>query len=158
MEKILKILEDNARLSLEEIAVMAGVTSQEVGAAIDSYAKKGIIKGYGTIIDWDKVEVKRVKALIDLKVRPKKGDGFDEVATRLAQLSEVDSVMLMSGGYDISMVMKGTSFQDIAMFVAMRLSVMDDILETATHFVLKTYKSHGQMFAADNTDERGLSS
>ena len=155
MERILKILEDNARLPLEDIAAMADKTPQEVAAAIDEYAKAGVIKGYKTLIDWDKTDETRVKAIIELKVSPKKDRGFDEIASTIALFPEVDSVMLMSGGYDLGLIMTGTSFQEIALFVALRLSPLDDVLSTATHFVLRTYKRDGVVYAEENKDERG---
>ena len=156
MERILKILEDNARLPLEDIAAMADQTPQEVAAAIDEYAKAGVIKGYKTLIDWDKTDETRVRAIIELKVSPKKDRGFDEIASTIALFPEVDSVMLMSGGYDLSLVMSGKSFQDIALFVAKRLSPLDDVLSTATHFVLRTYKKDGVLYGLEPTDEREL--
>ena len=156
MERILKILEDNARLPLEDIAAMADKTPQEVAAAIDEYAKAGVIKGYKTLIDWDKTDETRVRAIIELKVSPKKDRGFDEIASTIALFPEVDSVMLMSGGYDLSLMMSGKSFQDIALFVAKRLSPLDDVLSTATHFVLRTYKKDGVLYGLEPTDEREL--
>lgn len=155
MERILKILEDNARLPLEDIAAMADKTPQEVAAAIDEYAKAGVIKGYKTLIDWDKTDETRVRAIIELKVSPKKDRGFDEIASTIALFPEVDSVMLMSGGYDLGLIMTGSSFQEIALFVALRLSPLDDVLSTATHFVLRTYKRDGVIYANESKDERG---
>ncbi len=155
MDRILKILEDNARLPLEDIAAMVDKTPEEVAAAIDEYAKSGIIKGYKTLVDWDKTDSVRVRALIELKVSPKKDHGFDEIASTIALFPEVDSVMLMSGGYDLGLILTGKSFQEIALFVALRLSPLDDVLSTATHFVLRTYKRDGVMYTDENRDERG---
>lgn len=155
MDRILKILEDNARLPLEDIAAMVDKTPQEVAAAIDEYARAGVIKGYKTLVDWDKTDSVRVRALIDLKVSPKKDHGFDEIAATIARFPEVDSVMLMSGGYDLGLTMVGESFQQIALFVALRLSPLDDVLSTATHFVLRTYKRDGIVYTDENKDERG---
>ena len=157
MDRILKILEDNARLSLEDMAAMVDSTPQAVAAAIDEYAKAGVIKGYKTLVDWDKTDFVRVRALIELKVSPKKDHGFDEIASTIARFPEVDSVMLMSGGYDLGLVMTGKSFQEIALFVALRLSPLDDVLSTATHFVLRTYKKDGVVYVDENNkDERGF--
>ena len=155
MDRILKILEDNARLPLEDIAAMVDKTPVEVAAAIDEYAKSGIIKGYKTLVDWDKTDSVRVRALIELKVSPKKDHGFDEIASTIALFPEVDSVMLMSGGYDLGLILTGKSFQEIALFVALRLSPLDDVLSTATHFVLRTSKRDGVMYTDENRDERG---
>ena len=108
------------------------------------------------LIDWDKAGADRVQAIIELRVSPKRDCGFDEVAANIARFDEVDSVMLMSGGYDLSLVMSGKSFQDIALFVAKRLSPLDDVLSTATHFVLRTYKKDGVLYGLEPTDEREL--
>ena len=146
MEKILKILEENARISLEDIATMVESTPEEVAKQIDAYQQAHVINGYKALIDWDKAGADRVQAIIELRVSPKRDCGFDEV----------DSVMLMSGGYDLSLVMSGKSFQDIALFVAKRLSPLDDVLSTATHFVLRTYKKDGVLYGLEPTDEREL--
>ena len=156
MEKILKILENNARISVEEIAAMTGFSMEEIARRIDEYRKANIITGYKTLVNWEKTKVEHVQALIELKVSPKRDCGFDEIAARIACFDEVDSVMLMSGGYDLSLMMTGKSFQDIALFVARRLSPLDDVLSTATHFVLRTYKKDGVLFNVEHTDEREL--
>ena len=136
MEQILKVLETNARTSLEELAAMTGKTVQEVEAYMDECEEKHIINGYRTLVDWERAGVADVQALIDLRVTPRRDFGFDEIAARLADFSEVDSVLLMSGGYDLSLTMRGKSFQEIALFVAQRLSPLEGVLSTATHFVL----------------------
>ena len=154
MERMLKLLEQNARLSVEELAAMLGVTAEEVALQMDKYRRDGVIRGFNTLIDWDKTDVGRVQAVIELRVRPKKDRGFDDVAAAVAAFEEVESLLLMSGGYDLQVVMRGKSFQDIALFVAKRLSPLDDVLGTATHFVLRTYKKDGQLFQDDEPDER----
>ena len=146
MEKILKILEENARISLEDIATMVESTPEEVAKQIDAYQQAHVINGYRALIDWDKAGADRVQAIIELRVSPKRDCGFDEVAANIARFDEVDSVMLMSG----------KSFQDIALFVAKRLSPLDDVLSTATHFVLRTYKKDGVLYGLEPTDEREL--
>ena len=156
MEKILKILEENARISLEDIATMVESTPEEVAKQIDAYQQAHVINGYKALIDWDKAGADRVQAIIELRVSPKRDCGFDEIASVIASFDEVDSVMLMSGGYDLSLVMSGKSFQDIALFVAKRLSPLDDVLSTATHFVLRTYKKDGVLYGLEPTDEREL--
>ena len=156
MEQLLKIVEENARISLEDLAVMVGDTPAGVAARLDEYKAAGIIHGYHTLIDWEKAGVPRVQAIIELRVTPKRDCGFDEIAATVASFEEVDSVMLMSGGYDLSLVMSGKSFQDIALFVAKRLSPLDDVLSTATHFVLRTYKKDGVLYGLEPTDEREL--
>ena len=154
MERLLKLLEENARLSVEELAAMLSISPEEVAAQMDDYAKKGVIRGYRAMVDWEKVSTDKVQAVIELRVRPKKSHGFDESAMAISQFDEVQSVLLMSGGYDLQLVIAGHSFQEIALFVAKRLSPMDDVLSTATHFVLRTYKKDGVMYAEEEPDER----
>ena len=156
MEKLLKLLEDNARLPLEDIAVMLGKSPAEVSAMMDLAKAQGLIKGYKTLIDWEKAGVDRVEAVIELHVSPKKSRGFDEIATIIAEFEEVESVLLMSGGYDLQLTIKGKTFQDVALFVAKRLSPLDAVLSTATHFVLRTYKREGKFYLAEEIDEREL--
>ena len=150
MEQLLKILEDNARMSVEDIAAMLNKSPAEVAAMIDLARAQGIIKGYKTLVDWEKAGVNRVEAVIELNVSPKKSRGFDEIAA----FDEVESVLLMSGGYDLQLVIKGQTFQEIALFVAKRLSPLDDVLSTATHFVLRTYKKEGRLYQDEEIDER----
>ena len=121
---------------------------------IDLARAQGIIKGYKTLVDWEKAGVNRVEAVIALNVSPKKSRGFDEIAATIAAFDEVESVLLMSGGYDLQLILTGHSFQEIALFVAKRLAPMDDVLSTATHFVLRTYKKDGVLYADEETDER----
>ena len=142
-EQILKLLEKNARLSNKEIAVMLGITEETVGAAIAELEKSGILKGYSAVIDWDKFGSDHVTALIELKVTPKRDYGFDEIAQRIMEFKEVESVYLMSGGYDLLVEIRGASFQEIALFVSKRLSTLDSVLSTATHFLLTRYKENG---------------
>ena len=146
MEQLLKILEDNARLPIEDIATMLNKSPAEVAAMIDLARAQGIIKGYKTLVDWEKAGVNRVEAVIELNVSPKKSRGFDEIAATIAAFDEVESVLLMSGGYDLQ--------QEIALFVAKRLSPLDDVLSTATHFVLRTYKKEGRLYQDEEIDER----
>lgn len=158
MERLLKLLEQDARLSVEELAAMLGMSTAAVAQTMDECAQKGIIRGYKTLIDWEKAGANLVQAVIELRVRPKKHHGFDEIATAVAQFSEVQSVLLMSGAYDLQLVISGRSFQEIAIFVAKRLSPLDDVLSTATHFVLRTYKKEGVLYTEEETDEREWSS
>ena len=125
---------------------------------IDDCTAKGIIKGYRAIIDWEKTDRAMVKAMIELKVTPKKGRGFDEIAMAIASMDEVEGVTLMSGGYDLLVEIKAKSFQEIAMFVFKRLSPMDDVNETATHFVLRPYKQAGIIYHDEEEDGRSFTS
>ena len=154
MEKLLKILEQNARISLEELAAMTQKTTQEVADILDACKTQHIIYGYRALIDWEKTGNADVQAVIELRVAPRRDCGFDQIAGLIADFDEVDSVLLMSGGYDLSLLIRGKSFQEIALFVAKRLSTLDGVLSTATHFVLRTYKKDGVLYAADSQDER----
>ena len=154
MEKLLKILSENARVSLEDLAAMLGVAPAEAARMMDECEKNGLIHGYQALVDWEKADVSHVQALIELRVTPKPDCGFDEVAGAVAQFEEVDSVMLMSGGYDLMLMMSGRSFQEIALFVAKRLSTLDGVLSTTTHFILHTYKKDGVLYDGEAADER----
>lgn len=154
MEQLLKILENNARLPVEDIAAMLGKSPAEVSAMMDLARAQGLIKGYKTLVDWEKAGIDRVEAVIELHVSPKKSRGFDEIANTIASFDEVESVLLMSGGYDLQLVIRGKTFQEVALFVAKRLSPLDDVLSTATHFVLRIYKREGKLYQLEEIDER----
>ncbi len=154
MERLLQLLKENARASSEQLAVMLNTTKEEVEKSIADYEKKGVIKGYQALINWEKADENRASALIELKVSPKRDRGFDEIANRIMAFSEVESVSLMSGGFDLAVIVSGKSMQDIAMFVARRLSPLDGVLATATHFFLTRYKDGGVSFVDEETDER----
>ena len=154
MEQLLRILEKNARLPIEDIAAMLDITPAEVAGQMDEAAAKGYIRGYEAMIDWEQAGINVVEAVIELHVSPRKSRGFDEIANVIAGFEEVDTVLLMSGGYDLQVIIKGRSFQEIALFVAKRLSPLDDVLSTATSFVLRTYKRGGRLYQAEEIDER----
>ncbi len=158
MDGLLKLLSQNARFSTKQLATMLGKDEAEVRAAIEQLEKDGTIKGYKAVIDWENVDRDYVVALIDIKVIPKKDKGFEEIAEQVAQFKEVESVMLMSGGYDLSVMVSGKTLQDVAMFVSHKLSPLDDVQSTTTHFVLKRYKENGIPFSAERKDERGYAS
>ena len=158
MEQLLRLIETNPTLTPKQLAVMLGREEQQVKDMIDDCTSKGIIKGYRAIIDWEKTDRAMVKALIELKVTPKKGRGFDEIAMAIASMDEVEGVTLMSGGYDLLVEIKAKSFQEIAMFVFKRLSPMDDVNETATHFVLRPYKQAGIIYHDEEEDGRSFTS
>ena len=155
MDRLLYLLEQNPRLSNAELAVMLGVTEQEVAEQIKLYEDTGIIKGYRAIIDKEKAQAQTVTALIEIKVQPRFGHGFENVAERIAKLDEVESVYLMSGGYDLCCMVTNKSFQEVAMFVAKRLSPLEDVMSTTTHFILKKYKEQGVLFTQKPKDDRG---
>lgn len=154
MEELLRILEKNGRLPLEDLAAMLALSTEECAKLMDEAQAKGYIRGFETLVDWEQAGVNRVEAFIELHVSPKKSCGFDEIAANIAGFTEVDSVFLMSGGYDLLVLIKGRSFQDIAMFVAKRLSPLDDVLSTATSFKLRTYKRGGRLYQAEEIDDR----
>ena len=154
MQELLQILEKNARLSLEDIAAMMDVSAAQAAAMLDEANEKGYIHGYQALVDWEKAGVNQVEAMIELHVSPRKDRGFEEIAAAIAAFEEVDAVMLMSGGYDLLVSIKGKSFQEIALFVAKRLSPLDDVLSTATSFVLRTYTRGGVLFQDEEIDER----
>lgn len=153
--KLLRLLEENSRLSMEQLATLTGMSAQEVAQKIDQYEREGVIRSYGAIIDWEKTDRSYVSALIELKVSPKRDYGFEEIAKTLMEFPEVETVYLMSGGYDLALTVSGESFRDIAMFVAHRLSPLDSVLSTATHFVLRRYKERGVIICSEeDNDER----
>lgn len=155
MDRLLYLLEINPRLTNAELAVMLGVSENEVKEQIRIYEESGVIKGYRAIIDKDKVNAKSCTALIEIKVQPKFGHGFDEVAQRIANLEEVESIYLMSGGYDLCCIVQNKSFEEVAMFVVKRLSPLEDVVSTTTNFILKKYKEQGISFAEPTKDDRG---
>lgn len=155
MDRLLYLLETNPRLTNAELAVMLGVSEEEVKKQIRLYEESGVIKGYRAIIDKDKVNAKSCTALIEIKVQPKFGHGFDEVAQRIANLEEVESIYLMSGGYDLCCIVQNKSFEEVAMFVVKRLSPLEDVVSTTTNFILKKYKEQGINFAEPTKDDRG---
>lgn len=155
MDRLLYLLENNPRLTNKELAVMLGISEEEVEEKISLYEQTGVIKGYKALIDKDKAHAQTVTALIEIKVQPKFGHGFDDIAQRISQLDEVESIYLMSGGYDLCCMVTDKSFQEVAMFVAKRLSPLEDVVSTATHFILKKYKEQGIFFSTAPKDDRG---
>ncbi|MDP4090430.1 MAG: Lrp/AsnC family transcriptional regulator [Bacillota bacterium] len=154
MEEILEILEKNSKLSEEEIAVMAGKTVGEVKAAIKEYEDSNVIVGYTTLINWENTSRETVTALIEVKVTPQRGEGFDKVAERIYRFPEVKACYLMSGGFDLTVIVEGKTMKEVALFVAEKLAVQESVLSCATHFVLKKYKDKGTIFEEKPTDDR----
>ncbi|MEF2919088.1 MAG: Lrp/AsnC family transcriptional regulator [Acutalibacteraceae bacterium] len=146
MDKILNLLRENSRLTYQEIATMVNESVDYVENKIKEYENKGIIKGYKTVIDYDKLQDAETTAFIELKVKPRKDTGFDETAKQVMEFEEVESVYLMAGSFDLMVCVKGESVTDIAMFVARRLSTLEGVLATNTHFKLRTYKERGIVF------------
>ena len=155
MDRLLYLLEKNPRLTNAELAVMLGVSEEEVKEKIELYESTGIIRGYRAIIDKEKAQAQTVTALIEIKVQPRFGHGFENIAERIAQLDEVESIYLVSGGFDLCCMVTDKSFEEVAMFVAKRLSPLEDVVSTATHFILKKYKDQGVFLIAKPDDDRG---
>ena len=153
--KILKVLADNARATVEEIAIMAGMTEEQVKNEISELEKAGIIRGYKTVIDWEKLDNAYVSALIELKVIPQEEYGFEKIAETVMKYREVETVYLMSGAYDLTVIVKGKTFQEVAMFVAKELATMHGVTSTATHFVLRRYKELDVELVGEEHDDRG---
>lgn len=153
--KLLKLLQKNARYSNADLAVMLGLSEAEVAEYIDALEKEGMIRGYKAVIDWEKMDTAYVSALIELKVSPQADYGFEEIAKRIMKYPEVESVYLMSGGFDLCVMVKGKTFQQVAMFVAKELSTIDAVVSTATHFVLRRYKELDVILCDDQKDDRG---
>ncbi|MGL4738321.1 MAG: Lrp/AsnC family transcriptional regulator [Cellulosilyticaceae bacterium] len=155
--RILELLEESCRYSPEDMAVMLGIEVDVVKVAIKELEEEKIICGYKTLINWDKVETKElVTALIEVKVTPQRGEGFDKIAQRIYNFKEVKSVYLMSGGFDLTVIVEGRTMKEVAYFVGQKLAPLETVLSTGTHFVLKKYKDHGITFEETKKDERML--
>ena len=155
MDEILKILDkEKGNISRAKIAQMLGTDKQEVADAIDKLEKDNVIVGYKTIVNWDKTDREVVTALIELRITPQRGEGFDKVAERIYKYPQVKSLYLMSGAYDLAVTIEGKTMKEVALFVAQKLAPMDSVISTATHFVLKKYKEEGIVFEDDEKDTR----
>lgn len=155
MDKLIQLLDSNARLNDAQLAVMLDRTEEEVKAQIASLEREGVIRGFKAVIDWEKTDRDTLTALIELRVTPQPDRGFEEIAEQISLFDEVESVYLMSGGYDLAVTVRGRSFRDIAFFVAKQLSTLDSVISTATHFVLRRYKDQGIAFTREKKDLRG---
>ena len=153
-EKILAIIEKNSRIDLKDLAALLGESEAAVANEIADMEKENIICGYHTMINWDNTGNEKVIALIEVKVTPQRGMGFDKIAERIYQYSEVNSVYLMSGAFDFTVIIEGKTMREVAQFVSEKPSPMDSVLSTATHFVLKKYKDHGTIMYEKPGDER----
>lgn len=152
--EILEILNEDSRRTPEEIAVMLGVDVETVKQKIAELERNKVIVKYNTIVNWDKTDREYVTALIEVKVTPQRDQGFDAIAERIYKFPEVKSVFLMSGDYDLAVMIEGRTMKEVAFFVAEKLSVLDSVLSTATHFVLKKYKVDGVILEDGEKDYR----
>lgn len=155
-EKILAVIEKNSRIDLKELAILLGENEVDVANEISNMEKEGIICGYHTLINWDNTSTEKVVALIEVKVTPQRGMGFDKIAERIYQFSAVSAVYLMSGSFDFTVIVEGKTMREVAQFVSDKLSPMESVLSTGTHFILKKYKEHGTILTENKTDERQL--
>lgn len=155
-EEILKSIDKNAKLSAKDLAIMLGAGEEDIVTAIAEMEADSIICGYPALINWDKTSRERVTALIEVKVTPQRGQGFDRIAERIYRFDEVESVYLMSGGFDLTVIIEGRSMREVASFVSGKLAPMEAVLSTATHFVLKKYKEHGIPLVNEIEEERML--
>ena len=155
-EELLAIIEKNSRIGLKELAILLGVEEADVLSELETLEKEGIICGYHTLIDWEKTSIEKVTALIEVRVTPQRGQGFDNIAERIYNYPEVRATYLISGGYDLLVILEEKSLREISNFVSDKLSTLDSVLSTATHFVLKKYKDHGTVLAKKHEDEREM--
>ena len=153
-QKLLSLIEHNAKLTVEEVAEELSISVNKVVSMIEDLENKKVICGYDTIINWDKVTEEKCNALIEVKVTPHRGTGFDPIANRISRFDEVDSIFLMSGGYDFMVIVNGKSMKEVSSFVFNKLATIDYVQSTATHFVLKKYKDHGVALQDKPTDKR----
>lgn len=154
MDELLKILQTNALESRENIARMLGLPAAAVDQRIAEYEKRGVIRGYQAILNEDQLDLDKVTAVIEVKVTPQREGGFDTIAQRISGFPEVRSAYLMSGAYDLLLFVEGSTLREVAAFVAERLSPLDGVLSTSTHFMLKTYKRFGVLMHQETSDER----
>lgn len=153
-EKLLDLLSQDARLSTAQLAAMTGATEEEVAEAVRHFEKKRTILGYKALVDWDKTDRESVTALIEVKITPQKGMGFDEIARQIYSHHQVESVYLMSGGFDLTVIINDRTMREVARFVAEQLAPMENVLSTGTHFILKKYKDYGVEYDPSEKDKR----
>lgn len=153
-KELLRLIEKNSKIDLNNISKMLNISEVDVANELSEMENEHIICGYLTLIDWEKTDSEKVTGLIEVKVTPQRGQGFDRIAERIYNYEEVSSVYLISGGYDLLVILEKSSLKDIAKFVADKLSTIDSVLSTATHFILKKYKDHGIIFNNQHEDER----
>ena len=155
-EKILTFIEKNSRVDLKELAIMLGVDEAAVANEMAAMEKEHVICGYHTLIDWEKTSIEKVNALIEVRVTPQRGRGFDSIAERIYNYPEVNAVYLISVGYDLLVTLEGKTLREVAQFVSDKLSPLESVLSTKTNFILKKYKDHGTVIAKPQEDERML--
>lgn len=155
-EQILSILEKNSRIEIKELATRLGLDELAVANEVKAMEEEGIICGYHTMIDWEKTSIEKVTALIEVRIAPQRGQGFDNLAERIYKYPEVNSVYLISGGFDLMITLEGKSLKEVSGFVSHKLSTLEGVLSTATHFILKKYKDHGTVLEKKIEDSREM--
>lgn len=154
MDPLLKLLQENAALKPDQLAMMFNLSEAQIAAKIKAYEKDQVILGYRAVLNEEKIGAEVVRAVIEVKITPERGGGFDHLAERIAKYSEVRSCYLMSGGYDLQVVVEGTNLREVATFVSEKLATIHGVLSTATHFMLKIYKDQGMLISEDKNDDR----
>jgi len=154
MDKLLKLLRRNALEPTSNLAKMLNMSEDEVKAKIAEYEEKGVIRAYQAIVNEDQLDLERVRAVIEVKITPEREGGFDRIASNLSRFDEVESLFLMSGGYDLLVFVKGRNLREVAYFVSEKLATIDGVLSTGTHFMLKTYKDQSVLMETEEGDER----
>ena len=154
MDRLLQLLKANARTTAENLAQQLGEPAADVAARMRDYEARGVIRGYQALINTELLDDDSVRAVIELRIRPAQDGGFDRIANRVGRFDEVESMFLMSGGYDLLLFVRGRNLQEVARFVSSKLANMEGVLSTATHFMLKTYKDQGVLLERLNHDER----
>ncbi len=154
MDPLLGLLKKNARESDETLAKELATTPEDIRARIAAYEQEGVIRAFQAVVNEDRLESTDVRAVIELRIRPEREGGFDRVAARISKFPQVESMFLMSGGFDLLLFVKGRSLQEVANFVSARLAPLDGVLSTATHFMLKTYKDQGVLMESEPHDDR----
>lgn len=155
-EQILTFLEKNSKIDLQELAILLGSSEAVIANEVQKMEEEQIICGYHTLIDWDKTSVDKITALIEVRVTPQRGQGFDNIAERIYNYPEVQSVYLISGAYDLLVILEGKTLKEVSGFVSNKLSTLDTVISTATHFILKKYKDDGIILSKKSKDERML--
>ena len=153
-EQILSIIEKNSRINIKELAVILGADELTIANELKAMEEEGVICGYHTMIDWEKTSIEKVTALIEVRITPQRGQGYDNIAERIYKYPEVNSVYLISGGYDLLVTLEGKSLKAVSGFVSDKLSTLEGVLSTATHFILKKYKDHGTILTQKYEDTR----
>jgi DNA-binding Lrp family transcriptional regulator len=154
MDELLKLLRQNAMEAPENLARLLNLSADEVRARVKAYEQKGVIRGYHAVVNEEALDLEVVHAVIEVKITPERDGGFDRISSRIARFTEVDSLYLMSGGYDLLVFVSGRTLKEVAAFVAAKLSTMEGVVSTATHFMLKTYKDHGILMEEKDSHER----